>query len=89
MSAASLLPRHHVIIDAEQGELAHTRLDCPAHVGLIDLVESHLGESCDDPATVLDVAGRLGLVVVAEVAEHARPCPSCTLVAAPFWRAAA
>jgi hypothetical protein len=89
MSTATLLPAHHVIFDVELDGLVHTRLDCDAHVGLIDAIESRLGARCDDPALVLDVADRLGLIAPAALADHARPCARCTLVAAPFWRAAA
>jgi hypothetical protein len=78
-----------LIFDVETPQLAHTRIDCPDHLGLIELVETYLGHPCDDPATLEHVADVHGLVSPAHLVHQARPCATCTLVAAPYWLAAA
>jgi hypothetical protein len=84
----TLTPRT-LIFDVDQPDLAHTRIDCADHLGLIELVETYLGHPCDDPVTVEHVADIHGLVTAAHLVHQARPCPTCTLVAAPLWLAAA
>ena len=88
-STATRITTRAVIFDAFIDGLAHTRLDCPAHLGLIELVEQHLGAPCDDPDVVEAVAHQHGLVIDAHLVLQARPCAACTLVAAPVWLAAA
>ena len=78
-----------LVFDLVRPNVAHTRIDCPDHVGLIELVEAELGHSCDDPDLVEEIAARHGLVAEAHLVHQARPCPSCTLVAAPYWLSAA
>ncbi|MBI5090063.1 MAG: hypothetical protein HZB15_14700 [Actinobacteria bacterium] len=78
-----------LVFDVDQPDLAHTRIDCPDHLGLIELVETYLGQPCDDPITIEHVAAVHGLVSPAHLVHQARPCTTCTLVAAPYWRAAA
>jgi hypothetical protein len=78
-----------LIFDVDRPDLAHTRLDCPDHLGLIELVETYLGGPCDDPVTVEHVADVHGLLAPSHLVHQARPCPACTLVAAPYWLAAA
>ncbi|MGB8861990.1 MAG: hypothetical protein WCC60_22230 [Ilumatobacteraceae bacterium] len=78
-----------VILDAAQPNLVHTRLDCNHHVGLLELIEQQFGGSPDYADELEEAAFHAGLIVPAEWAEHARPCPHCTLVAAPYWLAAA
>ena len=87
--AVEVIPTHHVFFDVDHPEVAHTRLDCPENGGLIELVETYLGQPCDDPAMFEYVADVHGLVAPAHLVHQARPCPHCTLVAAPFWRSAA
>ena len=70
-------------------EVAHTRIDCPDNGGLIELVETYLGTACDDPMVFEYVADMHGLVAPAHLVHQARPCPHCTLVAAPYWLSAA
>jgi hypothetical protein len=82
-------PVHHVFFDVDHPETAHTRIDCPENGGLIELVETYLGQPCDDPVVFEYVADVHGLVSPAHLVHQARPCPHCTLVAAPFWRSAA
>ncbi len=77
-----------IVFDALHPDLAHTRLDCPDHLGLVELVEAAVGP-CDDPELVERVAFEHGLLVEAHLVRRARPCPTCTLVAAPYWLAAA
>ena len=79
----------NLIFDVDTPNLAHTRIDCSQHLGLIELVETYLGHPCDDPVTVEHVAALHGLVSPAHLVHHARPCATCTLVAAPYWLAAA
>ena len=79
----------NLIFDVDTPNLAHTRIDCPQHFGLIELVETYLGHPCDDPTTVEHVAAIHGLVSPAHLIRQARPCSGCTLVAAPYWLAAA
>jgi hypothetical protein len=81
-------PRY-VVFDIDRPEIVHTRLDCIDHVGLIDVVDQWYGGPCDDPEVVEEVAFRHGLLVPAELVERGKPCPHCTLVAAPLWLAAA
>ncbi len=78
-----------VIFDLHQPNLAHTRLDCSRHEGFFEFVEAQLGQWSGDADEFEAAAFQTGLVVPAELADHARPCPHCTLVAAPYWRAAA
>jgi hypothetical protein len=80
---------HSVFFDVDDPEVAHTRIDCPENGGLIELVETYLGTSCDDPMVFEYVADVHGLVSPAHLVHQARPCPHCTLVAAPFWLSAA
>ncbi|MEQ1703150.1 MAG: hypothetical protein ABMA25_23845 [Ilumatobacteraceae bacterium] len=80
---------HTVIFDLHQPNLAHTRLDCSEHVGFLEFIEQQLGEWSGDADEVEHAAFLAGLLVPAGQAEHARPCPHCTLVAAPYWLAAA
>ena len=80
---------HHVFFDVDHPEVAHTRIDCPDNGGLIELVESYLGTACDDPVMFEYVADVHGLVAPAHLVHQARPCPRCTLVAAPYWLGAA
>jgi hypothetical protein len=82
-------PDRFVIFDIDQPDLVHTKLDCIEHVGLIDVVDQWFGGPCDDPDVVEEVAFRHGLIAAAELVERGTPCPHCTLVAAPLWRAAA
>lgn len=81
--------RQIVIFDLDTPGLAHTRIDCAEHLGLIELVETYLGHPCDDPEIVEYVADVHGLVAEAHLVHQARPCHHCTLVAAPYWLAAA
>ena len=78
-----------VVFDVDVPSLAHTRIDCPEHLGLIELVETFLGHTCDDPEVVEHIADLHGLVSPAHLVHQARPCHHCTLVAAPYWLAAA
>jgi hypothetical protein len=78
----------HVYFDAVRHSMAHTRIDCPNQLGLLEEVEA-LGYDTTDPDIVEAVADLLGLVVPVGLAERATPCSHCTLVAAPYWRAAA
>lgn len=80
---------HNLVFDVDTPDLAHTRIDCPEHLGLIELVETYVGGPCDDPDMVEYVAAIHGLVAPAHLVHQARPCPTCTLVAAPYWLAAA
>jgi len=80
---------HHVFFDVDHPEVAHTRIDCPDNGGLIELVETYLGRSCDDPMVFEYVADLHGLVAPAHLVHQARPCAHCTLVAAPYWLTAA
>lgn len=80
---------HHVYFDVDHPEVAHTRIDCPENGGLIELVETYLGTPCDDPMMFEYVADVHGLVSPAHLVHQARPCPHCTLVAAPYWLSAA
>ena len=82
-------PAHYVIFDIDRPNLVHTKLDCSEHIGLVDVVDQWFGGPCDDPDVVEEVAFRHGLVAAAELVERGTPCPHCTLVAAPLWRAAA
>ena len=82
-------PDHFVIFDIDRPNLVHTRLDCPDHVGLVDVVDQWFGGPCDDPDVVEEVAFRHGLIAAAELVNRGTPCEHCTLVAAPLWRAAA
>jgi len=82
-------PIRYVIFDVDRPNLVHTRLDCPDHVGLVDIVDQWFGGPCDDPDVVEDVAMRHGLLADADLVERGTPCEHCTLVAAPLWRAAA
>ncbi|MFN8023157.1 MAG: hypothetical protein U0Q03_16640 [Acidimicrobiales bacterium] len=79
----------HVFFDVDHPEVAHTRIDCPENGGLIELVETYLGGPCDDPVMFEYVADVHGFVSPAHLVHQARPCPHCTLVAAPSWRTAA
>lgn len=78
-----------LVFDLVRPAVAHTRIDCPDNLGLIELVEAALGGGCDDPDVAEDIAARHGLMVDAHLVHQARPCPHCTLVAAPYWLAAA
>lgn len=78
-----------VIFDLRQPNLAHTRLDCSHHVGFLEFIEQQLGGWSGDLDEVEQAAFAAGLLAPAAQAEHARPCPHCTLVAAPYWLAAA
>ncbi len=80
---------HNVFFDVDHPEVAHTRIDCPDNGGLIELVETYLGTACDDPMMFEYVADLHGLVAPARLVHQARPCPQCTLVAAPYWLSAA
>ena len=82
-------PAHHVFFDVDRPEVAHTRIDCVENGGLIELVETYLGQPCDDPTMFEHVAEVHGLVAPAHLVHQARPCPHCTLVAAPYWLSAA
>jgi hypothetical protein len=82
-------PSRFVIFDIDRPDLVHTKLDCTEHVGLIDVVDQWFGGPCDDPDVLEEVAFRHGLIAAAELVERGTPCPHCTLVAAPLWRAAA
>jgi hypothetical protein len=82
-------PARFVIFDIDRPNLVHTRLDCPDHVGLVDVVDQWFGGPCDDPDVVEEVAFRHGLIADAELVVRGKPCEHCTLVAAPLWRAAA
>jgi len=82
-------PARFVIFDIDRPNLVHTRLDCSDHVGLVDVVDQWFGGPCDDPDVVEEVAFRHGLVADADLVKRGKPCPNCTLVAAPLWRAAA
>lgn len=77
-----------VILDIQQPNLAHTRVDCSHHDGAIEAVED-LGYAVDDPEVFEAALDLLGLVVPRHLADGLRACPHCTLVAAPVWRAAA
>ncbi len=79
----------NVFFDVDHPEIAHTRIDCVENGGLIELVETYLGQPCDDPMMVEYVADLHGLVAPAHLVHQARPCPHCTLVAAPYWLSAA
>jgi hypothetical protein len=79
---------NYVYFDAVRPNLAHTRIDCPNQLGLLEEAES-LGYDVTDPDVMEAVADLLGLAVPAEFADRATPCGHCTLVAAPLWRAAA
>jgi len=78
-----------VIFDVQRPNVAHTQLLCSQHHGFLEFVESHLGEWSGDADVVEAAAFEAGLLVPAEWAEHAVPCPHCTLVAAPYWLPAA
>jgi hypothetical protein len=78
----------HVIVDIERPHIAHTRVDCPEHLGVLEAVDQ-LGYPTDDPDVVEAALELLGLLVPGHLADRARPCPACTLVGAPLWRAAA
>jgi hypothetical protein len=80
---------HLVFFDVDHPGVAHTRIDCPENGGLIELVETYLGTPCDDPMMFEYVADMHGLVSPAHLVHQARPCPHCTLVAAPYWLSAA
>jgi hypothetical protein len=82
-------PARFVIFDIDRPNLVHTRLDCPDHVGLVDVVDQWFGGPCDDPDVVEEVAFRHGLIADADLVVRGKPCEHCTLVAAPLWRAAA
>jgi hypothetical protein len=85
----SATPTRTLVFDADRPEIAHTRIDCPDHLGLIELVETFVGGPCDDPEIVEHVAHAHGLLIEAHLVLQAQPCPHCTLVAAPYWLAAA
>jgi hypothetical protein len=76
-------------VDVDRSDLVHTRLDCPEHIGLVDLVDTYMGGPCDDPDVAEHVAAAHGLIVPAHLVHEAHACPRCTLVAAPHWRIAA
>ena len=78
-----------IVFDLTRPTVAHTRIDCPDNLGLIELFEAQLGMACDDPDLAEDIAARHGLVVEARLVHQATPCYRCTLVAAPYWLAAA
>ncbi len=78
-----------VIFDLQQPNLAHTRLDCSHHLGFLEFIEDALGGWSGDADEVEAAAIDAGLMVPASLADRAKPCPHCTLVAAPYWRAAA
>lgn len=80
---------NNVILDVHRPNFAHTRLDCSEHVGFLEFIEAQLGGWSGDADEVEEAAFHAGLLIPAAWAEHARPCPHCTLVAAPFWLAAA
>lgn len=80
---------HMVYLDSTRPDLVHTRLDCAAHHGLVEAVEHHAGQPVDDPEMFEHLAQELGLMVDHRYVSRGRPCPQCTLVAAPLWRAAA
>ena len=88
-AASARRPARFVIFDIDRPNLVHTRLDCADHVGLIDVVDQWFGGPCDDPDVVEEVAFRHGLIADADLVARGTPCEHCTLVAAPFWRAAA
>lgn len=79
----------YVIFDIDRLNLVHTKLDCEDHIGLVDLADQWYGGPCLDPEIVEEVAFRHGLLVPAELVQRGTPCEHCTLVAAPYWRAAA
>jgi hypothetical protein len=79
----------YLYFDVDRPDVAHTRLDCPDHLGLIELVDTFMGGPCDDPDVAEHVAAAHGLVVPAHLVHEAHACPTCTLVAAPHWRIAA
>lgn len=79
----------YVIFDIDRPNLVHTKLDCEDHIGLVDLADQWYGGPCLDPEIVEEVAFRHGLLVPAELVQRGTPCEHCTLVAAPYWRAAA
>ncbi len=81
-------PAHYVIFDIDRPNVVHTKLDCSEHIGLVDVVDQWFGGPCDDPDVVEEVAFRHGLIAAAALVERGTPCPHCTLVAAPLWRAA-
>ena len=89
VAATTRRPARFVIFDIDRPNLVHTRLDCPDHVGLVDVVDQWFGGACDDPDVVEEVAFRHGLIADAELVKRGKPCEHCTLVAAPLWRAAA
>lgn len=82
------MSNHHVIFDLNRPNLAHTRIDCVDHFGLIEAVEQ-LGYAVDDPDVFDAAVDLLGLTAPAHLADRAVPCPTCTLVAAPLWLSAA
>lgn len=73
-----------LILDLHNSDLAHTRIDCSAHIALADLLMS-----VDDIDAAFEIAANEGLLMPSYLAEGVRACPHCTLVAAPVWRAAA
>lgn len=77
-----------VIFDIHRPNVAHTTIDCPQHFGLIEAVEA-LGYDIDDIDVFSAAVELLGLVVPSYLADNARPCACCTLIAAPVWMAAA
>ncbi|HEY7627419.1 MAG TPA: hypothetical protein VH761_10140, partial [Ilumatobacteraceae bacterium] len=60
----------YVIFDVDRPDLVHTRLDCPDHVGLIDVVDQWFGGPCDDPDVVEEVAFRHGLIALADLVKR-------------------
>ena len=81
-----------VLFDLHTPNLAHTRLDCSEHHGFLEFIEAQLADHdwSGDLDEIEAAAFRAGLLVPAELADdRARPCPHCTLVAAPYWRSAA
>jgi hypothetical protein len=88
-TGAAAPTQHFVYFDVDQPDIAHTRIDCSENGGLIELVETYLGRSCDDPMMFEYVADVHGLVSPAHLVHQARPCAHCTLVAAPYWLSAA
>jgi hypothetical protein len=73
-----------LILDLNDSELAHTRIDCSAHLAFVDFLSG-----TTDLDDAFDVAERQGLLIPSYFAEGLRACAHCTLVAAPVWRAAA
>ncbi len=78
-----------LIQDLSDERVVHTLLTCEANEGLVDLLLAGLEPGDDDPEHLLDEAVSLGYVLPAWSARGRRPGPTCTLVGAPVWAAAA